>query len=332
MPDTGSKPGSTQFGSLARRLRDAVLDSTVFWSFDESGLRRHAQSFRPEDLEVDLTGRVCVITGAATGIGRATAQALAAMGAEVHLAVRSLEQGLPVAESLRSETGNERILVDPVDVSDLDSVRAFADRLDVPRIDVLVHNAGVLLDQRLESPQGHELTFATHVLGPFLMTALLVPRMGGAHGGRVIWVSSGGMYARRLDLSDLEWTQRPFDGVVTYAVTKRAQVVLSELWAERLAKEGIVVHAMHPGWADTPGVKDSLPRFQAFMKRRLRTAEEGADTVVWLAASREAGESTGRFWFDRVARKTHWLPETTESEADRRALWRLCVERTGFGG
>jgi dehydrogenase/reductase SDR family member 12 len=156
-------------------------------------------------------------------------------------------------------------------VSDLRDVRAFAARFpaDEPRLDVLVNNAGVLPAERALSADGNELALATNVLGPFLLTNLLIPLLTASAPARVINVSSGGMYTQRLHgmytqrlhVEDLQSTGERFDGLTVYARTKRAQVILTELWARRLAGTRVVVHAMHPGWVDTPGVASSLPRF-----------------------------------------------------------------------
>jgi hypothetical protein len=160
-------------------------------------------------------------------------------------------------------------------------------------------------------------------VGPHLLTRLLRPALERAPAARVVWVSSGGMYTRRLRLDDVGWARRsPYDGVAAYAETKRAQVVLAELWAERLRRTNVAVNAMHPGWADTGGVATSLPRFHRLTRPLLRTPAEGADTIVWLAAAERAHDARGRFFFDREPRATHWLPGTRESEADRRALWK----------
>jgi hypothetical protein len=137
------------------------------------------------------------------------------------------------------------------------------------------------------------------------------------------------MYARRLQLEDPQWKLRQFDGVAAYAETKRAQVVLSELWAEQLATAGVCVSSMHPGWADTPGVKSSIPGFHRAMQRVLRTPREGADTILWLACCPGLEGRTGRFWFDREPRRTHWLPWTRETGEERERLWRTCCELAG---
>jgi NAD(P)-dependent dehydrogenase (short-subunit alcohol dehydrogenase family) len=129
------------------------------------------------------------------------------------------------------------------------------------------------------------------------------------------------MYTQRLRVDELQMAPGLYDGAIAYARSKRAQVILTEMWAERLRDRGIVVHSMHPGWADTPGVSTSLPRFYKLSKPLLRTPEQGADTIVWLCASPEAGQSSGLFWHDRKPRPTHRMRRTRETEAERKALW-----------
>ncbi len=308
-----------------------VVDPFIVSSFDRTGFRIHSLTFQPDDLDVDLSGRRCVVTGANSGIGYETALALADLGAEVVLACRSRDRGEEAVQRIREQTGNARVSLELLDVSDLGSVREAAARLASGPVDVLVHNAGALPDERIETAEGLELTFATHVVGPFLLTRLLRGSLEKSPEGRVIWVSSGGMYTRRLNLEDPNWTRRDYDGVIAYAETKRAQVVLAELWAEELRGTSVVVNAMHPGWADTPSVKSSLPRFHRITRNILRTPAEGADTVVWLAACPRAYRWSGRFFFDRKARRTHLLPFTRESSKDRRALWKLCERLSAEG-
>jgi NAD(P)-dependent dehydrogenase (short-subunit alcohol dehydrogenase family) len=313
-------------GRLAGRIASAVLDPTIVLSFDRSGFARHAAGFDPHALEVDLGGRICLVTGANSGIGYATSLGLAARGATVWMLCRSAERAEAAARELRRASRSRRIRVQLLDVSDLAAVRRFASSFAPANVDVLVHNAGMLADQREETAQGHELTLATHVLGPLLLTCLLRPKLAAAGGARVVWVSSGGMYTARLSAADAEWRERPFDGVAAYAQAKRMQVVLAEVLARQLAPDGIAVNAMHPGWAETPAVRSSLPRFYAVTKRILRTPAEGADTVLWLAACDAARGETGKFWFDRAARRTHFLRRTRESAAERAAFLDFCRE------
>lgn len=314
---------------LMSRLRpSALLDASILYSFDRSGYLRHRASFAPGDLEVDLSGRVCLVTGANSGIGFETCRALAERGATVWMVCRDRSRGERALQDLRGLTRSRRLHLALLDVSNLDAVRRFAREFAAQRVDVLVHNAGVLPPARLESADGHELTLATHVLGPWLLTRELLPRLRAAGDARVVFVSSGGMYTRRLSLEDCEWRRRPYDGVLAYAQTKRMQVAMAQSLGDELRHEGITVSAMHPGWADTPAVRSSLPRFWSLMRHRLRTPAEGADTVVWLAASKAAGGRWGLFWFDRQPRSPHLLPWTRESSADRAALRAMCERAT----
>ncbi len=312
-----------------------LLDNSILLAFDRSGFRRHAARFQPEDLDVDLSGRVALVTGASGGLGLAAARSLCALGARVHLLCRDAARGRAACEAIRSALAvvhGQRapdLHLQHLDVADLRSVRSFVGRLAEPRVDILVHNAAVLPAERSSTADGLETTFATHVAGPFLLTALLRARLERSTDARLVFVSSGGMYTQKLSLDDWEWKHRAFDGVQAYARTKRAQVVLAELWAERFAATAVTVSAMHPGWADTPGVRDSLPSFYRLMRARLRTPEEGADTIVWLAACARLRGRSGLFWFDRAPAATHRVPWTEESVALRRKLWRLCVRLTG---
>jgi NAD(P)-dependent dehydrogenase (short-subunit alcohol dehydrogenase family) len=315
---------------MIRSILDAILDRSIVFSFDRSGYRRHARSFCDDDTAVDLSGRVCLVTGANSGIGRATAKALAERGGDVWLLCRDRTRGQEAMRACRRATGNRQVRLAVVDVADICSVRRFAERFEPQKVDVLIHNAGVLPAARHETAQGLELTLATNVIGPFLLTRLLHARLAAAGGARVIFVSSGGMYAQRLSLADCDWSRRSFDGVAAYAQTKRMQVVLAEMLAHRWSRDHIAVHAMHPGWADTPAVRTSIPRFWRVMRERLRTAEQGADTVVWLAIARAPNVPSGRFWFDRAARPTHLLPFTVESRRERERLWSTCERLAGI--
>ena len=303
---------------------DRLLDRSIVFSFDRSGFLRHRRDFGDPALDVDLTGKVALVTGANSGLGFASSAALARRGADVHLLCRSLERGDTARRRLRDETGSESVHLERLDVSSLEDVRRFAERFGPSRVDVLVHNAGVLPPRRIETAEGLELTWATNVVGPYLLTHLLRPRLEAAENGRVVNVSSGGMYAVRLTTSDRAWLRRRFDGVKAYAETKRAEVVLTELWAKRLWGTRVTVNAMHPGWADTPSVRTSIPGFHRVMRRRLRTWEEGADTVVWLAAAPELAKTTGGFFFDRMPAPTHLMARTVESEEARAELWARC--------
>jgi NAD(P)-dependent dehydrogenase (short-subunit alcohol dehydrogenase family) len=165
------------------------------------------------------------------------------------------------------------------------------------------------------------------VLGPFLLTRELIPSMEAAAAlrgrARVVNVASGGMYTQGLHLDDLQMA-RNYRGSVAYARAKRAQVVLTETWARRLRDRNITVNAMHPGWADTPGLEAGLPTFRKLTGRFLRSEEEGADTIVWLAASTEAARWTGKFWLDRRPRSAERQPGTHTTPEQAQQLWDVC--------
>ncbi len=308
---------------LAARGLSAVLDPTVALSYDRTGYWLHSQQFAPADLDVDLTGRQVLITGANGGIGRATAAALAGLGATVWMLCRSPQRGEAARQALIAETGGDlRLAV--VDLSDQGSIRAFAAGFTLPVVDVLVHNAGVLPGEWSQTADGLELTLATNLVGPYLLTRLLQDRLMASDDGRLIFVSSGGMYTQKLRVDRLDAPPQGFDGVAAYARTKRAMVVLSEVLADELA--GVGVYCMHPGWASTPGVATSIPRFHRLTSAILRTPQQGADTIVWLAAAEAGRGQTGAFWFDRQPRRTHYTPLTRESERERERLMAVLEE------
>lgn len=302
-------------------MLDSLLDKSLV---GYTALGCHLRPHPP--IEEDLTGRVALVTGATSGLGRAAASELARLGANVIVVGRNPEKTEKVAAEIRAATDNPDVRVEIADLSSMAQIRALGARLDGP-VHLLVNNAGVLLPERTETAEGLETTFATNLLGHFLLTSLLIDKLEPP--ARIINVSSGGMYTQRLRVDDLQMKRGRYDGTVAYARTKRAQVVLTELWAERLRNRGIVVHSMHPGWADTPGVAESLPRFYKLTKPLLRTPEQGADTIVWLCASKEAGRCTGQFWHDRKPRPTHRVQRTRATAEEREALWKKLSNMVG---
>ena len=295
-------------------VADVVLDRTVAPGYLRTGLalRKRLPGWPADPAPHALQGHVALVTGASSGLGIATVEGLARLGAEVQLVVRDVEKGERVAAELRTRVPNSQLEVRRCDLADLEDVRRFAAETTTDRVDVLVHNAGVMPPQRTESPQGHELTMAVHVLGPVLMTELLRPQLAASESARVVLVTSGGMYAQKLRADDPEYLDGDYSPTTAYARSKRAQVDLLPLLAARWSGD-LTVHATHPGWADTPGVVDSLPRFHKLTGPLLRTAEQGADTTVWLAATAPAPES-GQLWHDRRPRPTVLVPGTRASE------------------
>ncbi|GAA3811428.1 SDR family NAD(P)-dependent oxidoreductase [Nocardioides panacisoli] len=317
----------------AEGVLDKMLDRTVVPGYTNLGYHLRRLRWRRDDPRPGaMVGRRALVTGAASGLGLATARGLVRLGATVHVLGRSPERIEPVAEELRAAATAEgwpgAVRAEVCDVSDLTEVRWFADELNRrlrnrgEALDVLVHNAGVLPAERTTSPDGHELAFATHVLGPVLMTEQLLPALSASTAGaRVVLVSSGGMYGQKAPVQDLEYADGRYRGTTAYARSKRVQVDLTPTLADRWSAAGVSVAAMHPGWADTPGVASSLPLFRTVTRPLLRDAEAGADTVVWLAAT-EPAPPTGLFWHDRVPRPTSYVARTRSEPAEVAELWR----------
>lgn len=317
--------------TILRSLLDTILDRTVVAGYTRVGYRMRRGTWSPAEPP-SMSGKVVLVTGATSGLGLAAAEGFARLGAAVRLLARSEQRGERACATVAERSGNGDVQVSLCDVSDLDAVREFAERFSAQtsRLDVLVNNAGGMADERTLSVDGIELTFATNVLGPFLLTNLLVPLLEKSKPARIVNVSSGGMYTQRIHLDDLQMAHEDFDGPAAYARTKRAQIILTELWAERLRDTGVVAHAMHPGWADTPGLKSSLPRFYSLTKRLLRTSQEGADTIVWLGAAAEPARSSGGFWHDRRERPAHRVPWTKQTTQDHERLWTECEHLSGW--
>ena len=313
---------------------DATMEALVVPSFTRAGFQIRSRLFDWQPLTCfDLTGRVIVLTGATSGLGLAAAKVLASMGATLVMVARDPDKSAKVVSELSEAHPASTVSAEIADLIDLDQVRAVSDRIVQrhARIDVLIHNAGALFNERREAADGTEATCQLMVVSPFLMTALLLDQVKSAAPGRVITMSSGGMYTAPLTVADLEMSKENYSGTKQYARAKRAQVVLNEMWAERVSAETTVFHALHPGWADTPGVAGALPGFRRIVGPLLRTPLEGADTMVWLAAEPRVANVTGAFWLDRAVRSTHKLQSTKDSDTEeaRQALWDWCVERSG---
>lgn len=316
----------------ASRLLDSALDRLVVPGFSALGTRvRRLLPTWPADPPADaLRGRQIAVTGASSGLGLATVMQVLALGGRAHLVVRDLAKGERILAEL-SANGPVAAELWVCDLSDPASIDAFVARVrdSGVRLDGLVHNAGLLPPKRTTSPDGHELTMAVHVLGPIRMTEGLVPTL--ADGARIVLVTSGGMYTSPLPADDPDFVRGKYSGAVAYARSKRTQIELLPRLQSRWGQRGITVHAMHPGWAATPGIDASLPGFSRFMGPVLRSAEEGADTTTWLLATDPAPEG-GRLWHERSPRPTHLLPFTRPTAAELETMWGWVCDAVGLEG
>lgn len=341
------KMGRDSVQGLAEALRDdfpvsgypgkyAGIDRWVLPGlslFTRLGYTLARKHFNP--MSASVRGKHILITGTSAGLGLVTAGELARRGARLTLVMRDRGRARKTVEMLRAESGNRGIRYELADLSLLSEVDALVDRLlqKNQAIDVLVNNAGALFNPRTETAEGLEKSHALLLLSPVRLTEGLQPLLLQAQSPRVINVVSGGLYSQKLDVDKLAGqAAEKYSGSVAYARQKRALMVVTEEWASRWAAQGIVVNAMHPGWADTPGVRQALPLFRRMTRGALRSAEEGADTIVWLAVATEAGKVSGKLFLDRQVHTTHLLRSTRETGEERARLLDFLSTQTSPAG
>lgn len=309
----------------AQRADNWVLPGVAM--FSRYGFARGAKRWLPMSQFMD--DKHVLITGANSGLGLATTLALAEAGAKLTLVIRNAERIASLQDEIRDKTGRDDIRIELADLSLMTDVNALADRLLVrgEPIDVLINNAGALFNERALTEEGIERSFALLLLSPWHLTQRLHPLLANhSTPARVINVVSGGMYTEKLVCKRLIMREETYAGPAAYARAKRGLTVVTELWAEAWQDDNIVVNAMHPGWADTPGVQSALPTFRAITKRILRNSAEGADTIVWLARATEADKVTGQLFLDREPRSPYLLKKTVEATAERAQLETFLAE------
>ena len=289
--------------------------------FTRLGYRRGRSRWAP--MSTDMTGKHVVLTGANSGLGAAAAVSLLEAGATLTVVIRNPANTDAMQAHFTRTAGRPADFVELADLSLLSDVNELSDRLlaeDRP-IDVLINNAGALFNDFAVTSEGIEQSVALLLLSPWRMTERLLPLLEHHDSpARVINVVSGGMYTQRLDCDHLIMPEGTYNGAIAYARAKRALTVLTELWAEEWQTKRVVVNSMHPGWADTPGVQSALPGFRRITQTVLRSSEEGADTIVWLARAREAADISGKLFLDREPRTTHLRKSTKEPPAARANL------------
>lgn len=305
-----------------RRADQLVLPGVAL--FSRLGYTLGRKQFNP--MSACVKGKHMLVTGASAGLGYAAAQELARRGATLTLVMRDRRKAEQTVAGIQRATGNPNIRYELADLSlmaDVDTLVANLNKRGEP-IDVLVNNAGALFNPRAETREGLEQSFALLLLSPYRLTEGLKPLLAKAPAPRVINVVSGGMYSQKLDVDALQMPDTPaYSGSVAYARQKRALMVLTQEWAAQWRDAGIAVNAMHPGWADTPGVRTALPQFRRLTRHILRSAEEGADTIVWLAVATEAGKASGELFLDRQIRPAYLLDSTREGPGERDKLLAL---------
>ena len=272
----------------------------------------------------DLAGRTFLVTGANTGIGRATAEGLARRGGRVYVASRSAEKGAAAVAGLRASTGNDAVEYLPLDLADLDSVRACAASF-LARgepLHVLVNNAGVVRTRGL-TKQGFELMFGVNHLGHFVLTNALLGCLEASAPARVVTVSSDSHYAARgIDWDALRRPERGLTGLHGYAVSKLCNVLFSAELGRRLAGTGVTTYALHPGMVASDIWRRVPWPVRPLIQRRMLTVEQGAETSLYCAASPSVASESGLF-YDKCAQRE---PSAVATPALAAELWKRSEE------
>lgn len=278
-----------------------------------------------------MTGKVCLITGATNGIGKVAALELAKLGATVVVVGRSAERTRIVVEAIKHVSGSESVKMAVADLSSQEDVRELADTFQEKynRLDVLINNAGAVFMQRRESVDGLEMTWALNHLSYYLLTNLLLDLLKDSVPARIINVSSDAHQAGRIPFDDLE-SKKSYAGFRAYAQSKLANVLFTYELARRLNGSGVTANAVHPGLVGTGFGHNNGFLMQAAMtllRPFSRTPEKGAETLVYLASSPQVEGVTGKYFYDKKARRT--TPESYDEELARR-LWEVSMEQSGL--
>jgi retinol dehydrogenase 12 len=283
-----------------------------------------------ENSNGGMEGKVVLITGGTSGIGKAAATALAAMGAGVVVTGRNEERGEAALAEIRRRSGSQKVSLMLADLAVQAEVRklaeGFKERYD--RLDVLVNNAGLVQSKRTETPDGIELTLAVNHLAPFLLTNLLLDLLKKSAPSRVITISSEARRRAQIDFDDLQ-SERRYRAFQVYGMTKKANILFTYELAERLEGSGVVANCLHPGAVNTNFAQNNRGPiallFRVF-KPFMRSPEQGADTLVYLASSPEAGEMSGQYLTDRK----EVSPAEPRDDVLQKRLWEISEELTGL--
>jgi NAD(P)-dependent dehydrogenase (short-subunit alcohol dehydrogenase family) len=275
--------------------------------------------------------KVCMITGATSGIGLVTAQALARKGATVIVVARNLERGTATVSRIQQETGNQAVECMMADLSVQAQVRQLATEVQrrFARLDLLINNAGALFGQRQVSVEGVEMTFALNHLAYFLLTNLLLDRLQASASARIINVSSEAHRRARLDFADLQGRQH-YRGWRAYAQSKLANILFTYELARRLDGTAVMTNVLHPGFVATNFGRNNRS-ITAALWRILQLAaispEQGAETIIYLASSAEVKDITGKYF---VKQKAVRSSEASYNRAAAERLWQASAELTGL--
>jgi len=279
----------------------------------------------------DMHGKVCLVTGATSGIGEVTANALAARGAQVIVVGRNQLKADKTVQGIRSETGSQSVRYLLADFTDLQQVQdlVLSFKNQYSRLDVLINNAGAYFNTRRQTAYGVEITFLVNHLAPFLLTNQLLNMLKMSPSGRIINVSSGAHQYGAMDFNNLDF-KRGYFGMKAYARSKLANILFTYELARRLDGDKITVNALNPGHVATDIYRTNFSMIGPFLKWFMGffalTPEEGAETPIYLASSAEVEGVTSRYFYKREAVESS--PMSYDQNLARQ-LWRVSERLTG---
>jgi retinol dehydrogenase-12 len=280
----------------------------------------------------DLGGKVCVVTGGTRGLGRSTAEALAQMGATVVIHGRNADAVEKIARDIARSTSNANISGAVGSFDSLADVRRIAQEILIrhDRIDVLVNNAGAVTAKRKSTLDGLEWQIGVNHMAPFLLTNLLLDRMKATPSSRIVTVSSGAHRRGMLELDDLNWEHRRYDGLQAYGDSKLANILFTRELARRLEGTDVTAKCVHPGLVATnifSGMGLIGQVFGLLARPWLLSAKKGAKTAIHVAASPEVAGITGEYFDKCEVARTAAAASNTQ---DARRLWELSEKLSGF--
>lgn len=281
----------------------------------------------------DMNGRVCLITGATSGIGLETARELAARGATVALVGRNESKARATVEEIRQQTGNSEVDYLLADLGSRAAVRGMADafRRRYGVLHVLINNAGVLPWHRMETVDGLEITFAVNYLAPFLLTNLLLDTLRASAPARIITVASDAHVGASIPFDDLQHTQGRYRSLLAYGQSKLADIMFTYELARRLSGSGVTANAMHPGVVATNIYHSNNALFNkatlAVMPIFALSPEQGARTVIYLASSPEVAMVSGEYFYKCKPKRSS---QASYDEAAQRRLWQVSEQLAGL--
>eukprot|EP01125_Pyxidicula_operculata_P014441 TRINITY_DN480_c0_g1_i4.p1 TRINITY_DN480_c0_g1~~TRINITY_DN480_c0_g1_i4.p1 ORF type:complete len:651 (-),score=134.38 TRINITY_DN480_c0_g1_i4:1129-3081(-) len=303
--------------------------------FTSSGYKSASKLFVEDLSQVDMKGKSVLVTGANSGIGMGSCKYFANQGATVHMLCRNEKRGQVALNDIKKSSNSEKLHLHICDLAEQKQIRDFVEKFekDGHKLDILVNNAGVMLSSKSFTSEGFETTFAINTLSNFLLTTLLIPTLKKSDDPRVIIVSSGGMLTEQLKVRQEYDIQKgsSWSGRTAYARTKRHQLVLCKKFSE--VYPFIKFYAMHPGWTATSAVEEAMPDFYQTMKDKLRSIEQGCDTINWLATTNSLNVlDNGEYFRDRQREIQHFcLSKTKYPSYMVESLWNWCKESSNLG-